>query len=133
MLFFWDIKEPVSGEKWMQNINWKQNGLSIYCSHPFVLPSPIFIILAQKMWPQLKKAYNESHIPFPLFKINDIHELISLLWLSYLTCSKQFLMSLFFLSIFLIILKGNCFGVFENVVIISAQSWSRVEKTLVAQ
>jgi len=32
-----------------------------------VLPSPIFMILAQKMWPQLKKAYDESHMPLPLY------------------------------------------------------------------
>ena len=32
-----------------------------------MLPSPIFMILAQKMWPQLKKVYDESRMPLPLF------------------------------------------------------------------
>ena len=54
------LKMADLGQKWRSNINWEQNGLNISCSHSFVLPSPIFMILAQKMWPQLKKEYDES-------------------------------------------------------------------------
>ena len=61
------LKMEDFGQKWRPNINCEQNGFSISCSHPFVLPSPIFMILAQKMWPQLKKAYNESCMPLPLY------------------------------------------------------------------